>query len=631
MVLSLLAMMVMHVHPSFGQLVPDDEKRIRWPAEERASRFRRPIGPAPITVATKDTNTEERYLPLDEAIQLALNHSEVIRVLTGVAATNSGQTIYDTAIAVTPIDVAKAPFDPVFRANTAFRRNETPFLNGAGTAITGSTSGGNFSGLELSDRNQLGGTSRIASDYLWESHESGGFDYLNAPGLEVSYTQPLLSGAGFDANRAPIVIARLRQEQSYFQFKNGIQGLVNDVITGYWALVQARAELLAFEIQLEQVQFSYDLADARVKVGFGARDADEAQAKSTLSTSKARVIQAQANVLQRESAIRNLLGLPAEDGFRLVPSTPPTRDTVAFRWEEIVETAQSRRPDLIELNLVLMADQQQLVRSRNLAQPSLDAQAIHRWDGLQGRTVAGQNLNTPFDNHTDWTLGVTFEVPVSLRASRANLRNSELLIARDRANIEQSLHQIEHLLATTLRNIDQSLAQYEAFREARAAADRNVETQRREFVLGRTNALNLLLAINEQTNAALSEAQALAAYNSQLANLEFQTGTILETHGVRFVEERFASIGPHGRHHESECYPRDLRPTEAAPRYEDSQKPSEEVFGLKGRDGQIRTRASDPNATKSGKSSTSDPEPKSPDATELPAPSSRDEYAPSQE
>lgn len=627
MVLSLLAMMVMHVHPSFGQLVPDDEKRIRWPAEEAASRFRRPVGPAPVTVATKDPNTEERYLPLDEAIQLALNHSEVIRVLTGVSATNSGQTIYDTAIAVTPIDVAKAPFDPVFRANTAFRRNETPFLNGAGTAITGSTSGGNVSGLELSDRNQLGGTSRIASDYLWESHESGGFDYLNAPGLEVSYTQPLLSGAGFDANRAPIVIARLRQEQSYFQFKNSIQGLVNDVITGYWALVQARTELLAIEIQLEQLQYTYDRAAGRKKFEF-ANIADVAQAETALATTKARAVQARGNVLQREAALRNLFGLPPEDGFRLVPSTPPTRDRVEFRWDDLVDTAQSRRPDLIELNLVLMADQQQLVRNRNLAQPSLDAQAIHRWDGLQGRTVAGQNLNTPFDNHTDWTLGVTFEVPLSLRASRANLRNSELLIARDRANIDQSLHQVEHSLATTLRSIEQNLEQYEAFRAARLAAEQNVEAQRGREKSELTIILNELLAITEKANAALSEAQALAAYNTQLANLEFQTGTILETHGIRFVEERFASIGPHGRHHESECYPRDLRPTEAAPRYEDSQKPSEEVFGLKGREGQIRTRASDPNATKSERSSTTDPEPNSPDATELPAPSSRDEYDP---
>ncbi len=481
MVLAVLAFQVGHPTAVSAQLIDEDEHQIRWPVDAAASRFRRPIGPTPVTVATKDSTTEERYVPLDEAIRMALDHSEVIRVLTGVSATSSGRTIYDTAIAVTPIDVAKAPFDPIFQANTAFRRNDTPFLNGAGTAITGSTSAGNTSGVALSDKNQFGGTSRIAADYFWESQAAGGFDYQNQPGLEVSYTQPILSGAGFGANRAPIVIARLRQEQSYFQFKNSMQGLVKDVISGYWSLVQARTELWAAEIQLEQLQFSYDRIAARARVGIDNLDAQEAQAKSTLANAKARRIQAAANVIQREAAFRNLLGLPPEDGNRLVPSTPPTRDRVEFRWEEIVDTAQSRRPDLIELNLILMADQQQLVSNRNLAQPSLDATALHRWDGLQGRTLAGQNLSAPFDNNTDWTLGVTFSVPLSLRASRANLRNTELLIAKDRANIQQSIHQIEHSLATSLRNIDLNLGQYEAFREAREAARRNVNANAREL------------------------------------------------------------------------------------------------------------------------------------------------------
>lgn len=599
MVLAVLAFQVGHPTAVSAQLIDEDEHQIRWPVDEAASRFRRPIGPAPITVATKDPNTEERYLPLDEAIRIALDHSEVIRVLGGVSASSSGRTIYDTAIAVTPIDVAKAPFDPIFQANTAFRRNDDPFLNSTGTAITGSTSAGNSSKVALSDKNQFGGTSQIAADYFWESQAAGGFDYQNKPGLEVSYTQPILSGAGFGANRAPIVIARLDQEKSYFQFKNSMQGLVKDVISGYWSLVQARTELWAAEIQVEVLDFSYDRIAARAKVGIDARDDQEAQAKSSLANAKARRIQTAANVLQREAALRNLLGLPPEDGFRLVPSTPPTRDRVEFRWEEIVDTAQLKRPDLIELNLILMADQQQLVRSRNLAQPSLDAQAVHRWDGLQGRTLAGQNLSAPFDNNTDWTLGVTFSVPLSLRESRANLRRTELLIAKDRANIQQSIHQIEHALATNLRNIDLNLGQYEAFREAREAALRNVKTQAARAGRGAdsgslANLLAFLQAVNDWANIVSSEAQALASYNTELANLELQTGTILDTHGIRFVEERFASIGSHGRLHDDECYPRDLRPQGPGPRYPDSEKPAEEAFDLQDRPRRGRTGTPEP-------------------------------------
>jgi outer membrane protein TolC len=567
---------------ALAQILEDDETRIRWADGEAVSRFRRNAGQAPVTVATPELEQEIRTLPLDEAIRIALQHSEAIRVLTGESASFSGQTIYDTAIAATPIDVAKAQFDPVFQANTAFLRTERPLLDGTGTTIVGSRRAGSTQGMSVTDLNQFGGTAAITANNAWNSDNNEGFLTRDIPSLELSYTQPLLAGAGQQANLAPIVIARLQQSQSYFQFKDSIQGLVRDVITAYWLLVQARTELWASRQLVNQLQFATNRADAQFKTGLIAVQ-DAALIRTSFMNSKARLVRARGTVLQREAALRNLLGLPPEDGARIVPTTPPTRDQVEFRWYEIVDTAQAHRPDLIELNLVLMADQQLLRRNRNLARPELNAVAIQQWNGLAGRTAAGNIVNTPFDNHTDWTLGVEFSVPLSLRKARADVRNLELLIARDRATIQQSIHQLEHTLATALRNIDLNLEQYEAFRDARAAADISIPPlEARTFFggLGQTTVLEVLGAYADRANAVSAEAIALTSYNTELANLEYETGTILDTHGVRFVEERFASIGPHGHCFEDQCYPLNLRPAENGNRYPDSGKPSEEAFDL---------------------------------------------------
>jgi len=523
----------------------------------------------------------ERYLSLNECLKTALAQSEVIRVLTGVGATSSGRTVYDTAIAVTPIDIAKARFDPVFLANTAFRRNETPFLNGAGTAINGLATAGTDYGVGVSDRNLLGGVTAIGARDKFSSDDNAGFYTRNQPSMDISYTQPILAGAGLAANNAPIVIARLQQEQSYFQFKGAMQQLVRDVISAYWSLVQARTELWAREIQVEQLEFSFRSLAAKADVGLRNRPA-AAQAQASWSNARAILVQARASVLQREAALRNIMGLPPEDGQRLVPSTPPTRDRIEFRWKEVVETAQASRPDIVELNLVLNADQQRLVQQSNQARPALDANALYRWNGLSGRTIAAnQQMNAPFSENTDWTLGVTFTVPLSLRESRARVRSQELLIAKDRANIRQSLHQIEHQLATVLRSVEQNLQQYEAFREARQAYAFNVRAQRANIQAQRDTLLSELLAITDWANAVSAEAQSLTAYNTELANLELQSGTILETHGVRFVEERYGSIGPHGWClEETRNYPRNLRPTENSARYQELQQPSEEAFEL---------------------------------------------------
>ncbi len=581
MVLFALAALAVSSSVAIAQILPDDERHIRWHQDESVSIFRRGTGPAPVTVATEGIEQSERLMTLDEAIRLTLQHSEVIRVLTGVSAVSSGQTIYDTAIATTPIDQAKAIFDPVFSANSSFRHNEFPGLNGLGTTILRGETGGNDTGVLLSDKNTLGGTFNMGFDNAWDNRTVAGFLDRNMPTASLSYTQPLLAGLGRDANTAPIVIARLQQEQSYFFFKDGMQELVRGTIAAYWSLVQARTELWAREQQEKQLLEGLEYAEVRRKKGV-ANAGDPAQATAAYANIRANVIAARANVLQREAALRNLIGLPPEDDGRVVPSTPPTRDQIQFVWEEINQTAQSRRPDLIELNLILMADQKRLVQNRNLAQPQLDAVALQQWNGLNGRILNGNRLSSGLDENSSWTIGVNFSVPVSLRQSRARVRNQELLIAKDRANIQQNLHRIEHLLATSLRSVDQNFLQYEAFRDARDAAKKNIEVRlaRYEYGLDGEIFLNYLQAVSDWGNNVASEAQALTAYNTELASLELQTGTILETHGIRFVEEQFSSIGTHGRCFEDECYPRDLRPQANSPRYKDSGEAAEEAFDL---------------------------------------------------
>jgi hypothetical protein len=88
------------------------------------------------------------------------------------------------------------------------------------------------------------------------------------------------------------------------------------------------------------------------------------------------------------------------------------------------------------------------------ALPQLDAVGLYRWNGLDGELPGGANLPGPPGPFNDWTLGVNFSVPLGLRQSRAGLRRTELVIARDRANLQQGLHAAVHTLATSVRAID---------------------------------------------------------------------------------------------------------------------------------------------------------------------------------
>jgi outer membrane protein TolC len=552
--------------------------------EQRTIDYRDPARylPAPIpdnvpprTVTDPRPQTPEWPLSLDEAIRIALENAKVVRVLAGTTAVSSGQTIYDAAITNTTIDQAQATFDPAAAWNNTWSRTNTPlgvFVTPGGAALsgvngtTGSVAPGSaastlrsaitsnptdayVSDASLSKTNVLGGK--------WSLDWTENSTRIAAPGpfplnpqtssaVTLGYTQPLLQGAGFKVNMAPVVIARLNTEQSFFQYKDSAQELVRSVIAAYWNLVQARIVVWAAKIQVEQSGEAFRRAEAQLKTGLAALS-DVAQARVTYTQFKAALVADEANVLTQEGALRNLLGLPPNDDRKIVPVSAPTSQRLRPEWSPLIRLAEQRRPDIVELKIITEADQQRLILAEDQSLPKLNAVTSYTWNGLEGVMPSRETVSTSPGEFTSWSVGVNFSVPLGLRQGRAQARQQKLTIARDLANEEQAVHAAIHQLASTLRDLDSAYEQYIAFKETRDAATTNLRTQFDLFKQGGPKSviyLNVLQALNDWGNAVSSEAQQLLTYNIALATLERQTGTILETHGLVFAEERFRAAGP---------------------------------------------------------------------------------------
>jgi outer membrane protein TolC len=559
-----------------------------------------PALPPPVTVSNPAPAVVPKLLSLDEAIHIALANTRVVRVLAQTTALSTPQTIYDPAISNTSIDVARAVFDPTLTIKQTFDHTETPvpFLdpsNPIGTTIAGTTTTDSNLDVNLSKRNVTGGTLSLDFQDIHSRFQPGVFPLnpQDRSALTLSYTQPLLKGAGVAANVAPIVIARLDTERSYYQFNDSMQELVRGVIEAYWNVVFARTDVWAKQQQVEQADGTLKRAEALLSVGKGTAG-DVAQQRVSLYNFKANLIGAEANQLQREDALRNLLGLPPNEPLRIVPITPAVGVRVEPRWDETLKLAESQRPDLIELQLAIEEDQQTLIIARNQAQPQVDATLFYRWNDLEGRTPTGASAAADF---ADWSLGINLSVPLGLRQSRAALRRAELNLLRDRANLEQGVHNAVHELSGTFRSLAQNYEEYLAFKVMREAARENLNQQLALYeIQKKTIYLNVLQAITDWGNAVSSEAQALTQYNVQLATLERQTGTILETHGVSFFEDRYRSLGPLGRLGRGRLYPLAVPPGPNAPRYPVAAEPADQQLerdrpgGLKSEEPTTRPR-----------------------------------------
>ncbi len=542
-------------------------------------------GVPPVTVERPEPQDGERLFGLDECLRVTIANTDVVRILSAFGSARAAVTIYDPAIATAAIDRAQADFDPQLRIDQQIRRFESPAAvadpgDPLRSLIVGSRTDDYDLFLDLSEKTSLGGVARMLVRATPQRFQPGTFPLnpQSRSSAELQYTQPLMQGGGVAVNQVPIVLARIDTERSYFQLKDALQESIRGVINGYWDLAAARVDVLARRKQVEQAAEAVRYTQARKDSGFGDAG-DLAQARLALANFNAGLIVAEANLLDREAALRAIMNLPPPGDYRLVPSTHPVDEPIEFHWDKLVEIAENRRPDIIELKLVIEADQQLLIQSRNSAQPRLDAVALYRWNGLEGTMPVGTRLRSPSGQYTDWTLAVNFSVPLGLRRERADLRRQELILMKDRLFLRQGLHNMTQSLAGQLRRISSAYAQYKAFEETRKAARENLLIQRAEYLAGRTILLNVLQAIADFGNAVSSEARALASYNIELANLERESGTILESHGIRFFEETQRMLGPLGRLGHGRDYPASLRPSEPQSRFGASPEPWDRELG----------------------------------------------------
>jgi outer membrane protein TolC len=568
-------------HDPWSFILPEQRRiEVRQPSE--LSKAPIPYVPRPPTVADPQFDAPPHYLSLTDAINLGLENLEVVRILSGVTAFSSGRTVYDVAITNTSIDQARANFDPSVNLNNSWNHFEQPQLNPLNAVVGGGQSDNHNFDYGLSKRTLTGGVIDFgvnsARNNLLPSARLANPQTNSS--LDLSYTQPLLQGGGATANRIPIVLARINTERSFFQYKDSVQNHVQSVIEGYWALVSARTDLWVREQQAAQSEFANLRTQTQREIGI-SNLGEAAQTQVAVENFRANLIAAKANVLQREAAFRNVLGLPPYEPSRIVPVSPLIDEKIEIDWEGILSLAETQRPDIIELKLVLEADQQRLLVSKNQASPRLDGVALYRWNGIEGELPLGGAVSSSAGQFTDWTLGVNFSVPLGLRRDRALLRQQELVIRRDQANLQQGLHQAIHILAANLRNLDQYYAQYRRFQAVREAAKLNLDQQMESYNEGLIQFIVVLQAIVDWGNSVSSEAQFLVLYNTELARLERETGSILEAQGIAFFEERYGSLGPRGRFANNECYPYATRPKNSPiDRFGTGDKPSEEFFDL---------------------------------------------------
>ncbi len=384
--------------------------------------------------------------------------------------------------------------------------------------------------------------------------------------FEANFSHPLLQGGGAQYNRIAgpmsfdqyaaglgnpidgVVIARIRTDQTLADFEGGVRNLVRDVEDAYWELYFAYRDLEARKMGRDSALETWKKTAALYRTGSRGGSADrEAQARSQYFLFRSQVEQALTELFRAENRLRYIMGLSMSDGRLIRPADEPTTARVAFDWSGIHCEALTRRVEIRRQKWEIKRRELELIAARNFLLPRLDAVGRYRWLGLGDQLINSSDaeFNEPGSSafgvltsgeFQEWQLGLQLSVPIGFRRELSGIRHHELLLARDRAIMQDLELEISHQLGDAIRDIDLNYGLTQTNFNRRVAAEAEVQAVQASYEVQRVTLDLLLDAQRRRAEAESAYYRSLVDYNRAIMNVHYRKGSLLDYDGVYLAE-----------------------------------------------------------------------------------------------
>jgi outer membrane protein TolC len=347
-----------------------------------------------------------------------------------------------------------------------------------------------------------------------------------------------------------ILISRIRLDQQRAEFERRVQNLLLNVEVAYWRLYEAYGELYANEEILRIAHKSWVTNHAKFLAGT-IGPANYYPIRAQYEEFRGARITALGLVLERERNLRGLLGLPVEDGKRIVPLDPPQLAPFQPNWDAAVQMAIMQKPELAIVRDNLRVAQYQLVQQKNFLRPDLRFSALYSPVGFGNRLDGNDNIvdgagnvhpsnalrSLASDHFNEWSMGLTLSVPLGYRLEHASVRAARLQLAQSYYLLKDQEDRAQRVLTLQYQKIFEWYNQIEANRAERKAYGDAVEARFREFAVGKTTVSDFLLdAMRRLVAAQVKEYTAISEYNNSLARFEWAKGNAMKHNNVLIAD-----------------------------------------------------------------------------------------------
>ena len=357
--------------------------------------------------------------------------------------------------------------------------------------------------------------------------------------IDVTFTQPLLRGAGPTVGGASLRTARTAEQINVLALESLVIDLTSSAIRAYRAYVQAERRNEIAQRSLERARELLGINRMLVETGRMA-ERDVVQTEADLARRELDVVASLGGVDAARLALIDILDIDTglrigrTDGLRPDRGRPPAADPEAG-----IETAFARRPDYRGALLALRNAETRAAVARNARWWDLSLTVGTSLSGA-GRGYGGALRDLERPGHR---VALGLSVPVGPAASGAlelEHRRAAAALAVSRNNLENLRQRIAIEVHNAMRDVQIERQRVDLGRKARELAQRKAEIEREKLGLGLSTNFQLVTFDNDLVVAQIAELDAVVAYLNAVTRLDRTLGTTLDRWNIDMERVEYA-------------------------------------------------------------------------------------------
>lgn len=397
-------------------------------------------------------------------------------------------------------------------------------------------------GLQRTFRSGI--TAKVGLDYSRNSNnfpfnsfnENVGSFYANhATTTSLSLTQPLMRGRGTHIVTANEKAAGIGIESQNFNAAFVAAGEVFNTLFGYWQYLGAHKSLEIYQANEARVNKVLGITQELVKAE-KKPSSDLLQIQADLKDKEQQTILAQQQLYSARQNLGRAVGLNAVEGEKIgqpnndFPALDET--SIVVNLAQLLEIARKNRSDLKALHKSLEIADIRVDVAKNNLKPQLDLTAYLGYGGAATGNGVGRFFTALGNNQGRnylLGLGLNFLFPINNNRAEATLLTNQLLLSDQEVVIQNQIREIELNVSIALNRYLNSIAALKKSKESLAFYEEVFNNEQIKFQTGLTTLLNLILFQERLTFAQLDYIQNQQQFAIAIANLRYETGTLLTT------------------------------------------------------------------------------------------------------